>query len=111
MKKILFTLIVLCGFGYFSFAQSQETAQGDTIPWELRKQAFIYNSAEMFNDPLVARIAIYNLLAENPGNLPLYDTLALSYLQYQQYASAALVAQRVLEINPDDLFAVEIAAT
>lgn len=110
MKKILITLIV-CGLGYSSFAQSQETAQGDTIPWELRKQAFIYNSAELFNDPLVARMAIYNLLSENPSNVPLYDTLALSYLQYQQYSSAALVAQQALRINPDDMFAVEIAAT
>lgn len=109
MKKLVLTLIV-CGFGYFSLAQSQEIAPGDSIPWELRKQAFIYNSANLFNDPVIARMALYNILAENPGNVALYDSLALSYYTYNQNASAALVAQQALQINPDDMFAVEIAA-
>ncbi len=109
MKKLLFTLIV-SGVAYGSFAQSQEVIPGDSIPWELRKQSFIYNTALSFNDPLVARIAIYNLLAENPGNAALYDTLALSYLQYNQNISAALAAQQALRINPNDMFAVEVAA-
>lgn len=109
MKKLFFTLIV-CGVAYTLSAQSQEIAPGDSIPWELRKQSFIYNTALQFNDPLVARIALYNLLAENPGNSALYDSLAISYLEYNQSASAALVAQQAIRINPNDLFAVEVAA-
>jgi len=110
MKK-LFLLVVICGFGYTSFAQSREVAPGDSVPWELRKQAFIYNTATLFNDPVAARMALYNLIAENPGNVPLYDSLALLYLQYNQNASAALTAQQALRINPNDFFATEIAAT
>lgn len=109
IKKLIFTLIV-CGMGFSSFAQSQEMVPGDSIPWELRKQSFIYNSARLFNDPLVARMALYNLISENPGNVALYDSLALSYYQYNQNASAALVAQQALAINPNDMFATEIAA-
>lgn len=109
MKKLVFTLII-CGLGYSSFAQEREKAPGDSIPWELRKQAFIYNTAKIFNDATVQRVALYNLMAENPGNVALYDSLALIYLQYNQNASAALVAQQALEINPNDMFAVEIAA-
>ena len=109
MKKLVFTLLV-CGVAYASSAQSQEVAPGDSIPWEIRKQSFIYNSALQFNDPVVARMALYNLMSENPGNTALYDSLAILYLQYNQNASAALVAQQAIRINPDDLFAVEVAA-
>lgn len=107
MKKVLIILLSL-GLG-FAHGQSQEKMPGDSIPWELRKQSFIYNSAQMFNDPMVARMAIYSLLAENPTNVALYDTLALMYLQYNQNASAALVAQQALNLNSNDRFALEIA--
>ena len=110
MKKLFFTLVV-CGVAYTSSAQSQEIAPGDSIPWELRKQSFIYNTALQFNDPVIARMALYNLIAENPGNIALYDSLAISYLEYNQNASAALVAQQALRINPNDMFAAEVAAT
>ncbi|MEP1032575.1 hypothetical protein [Ekhidna sp.] len=109
MKNILFLIGVL-SVGFVN-AQSQEVAQGDSIPWELRKQSFIYNTAKLFNDPVVARTALYNLLAENPGNIALYDSLAILYLQYNQSASAALVAQQSLQIDPQNQFAMEIAAT
>lgn len=102
---------MVCGMVVTSYGQSQEMAPGDSIPWELRKQSFIYNTANMFNDPVVARVALYNLMAENPGNIALYDSLALIYISYNQHASAALVAQQALLINPNDMLAVEIAAT
>lgn len=109
MKKIIVTLLMFI-ISFAGVTQSQEMSPGDSIPWELRKQSFIYNTAKVFNDPMVARMALYNLLAENPGNPALYDSLALSYFQYNQYASAALASQQGLRINPNDMFAVEIAA-
>ena len=108
MKRFLVGCLVLMSLS--AFTQSQETAPGDSIPWELRKQSFIYNTANIFNDPVVARMALYNLLAENPSNPALYDSLAVLYYQYNQNASAALVAQQALQINPNDMFATEIAA-
>ena len=110
MTKLILVLMII-GLGFEPLAQSREMAPGDSIPWELRKQSFIYNSANLFNDPVMVRMAIYNLLAENPENVALYDTLALIYLQANQNASAALVAQQALIINPNDMFATEIAAT
>ncbi|WP_421765314.1 tetratricopeptide repeat protein [Ekhidna sp.] len=109
MKKIFFGVFII-GSGLLN-AQSLEKAPGDSIPWELRKQAFIYNTAKMFSDPVVARTALYNLLSENPGNVALYDSLAILYLQYNQNASAALVAQQALQLDPQNQFAMEIAAT
>ncbi len=110
MKKSLFALF-FCGLAITSFSQSVEMAPGDSIPWELRKQSFIYSTATQFNDPMVARMALYNLLSENPANVPLYDSLAISYFEYNQYVSAALAAQQALRINPNDLFAAEVAAS
>ncbi|MEO1255119.1 MAG: hypothetical protein AAFY41_09570 [Bacteroidota bacterium] len=110
MKKNLVLLLITL-FCSHAFSQSQEIAPGDSIPWELRKQSFIYNTAKIFNDPIVARSALYSLLAENPANVALYDSLAILYLQYNQYASAALVAQQAIQLNPSDMFATEIAAT
>ena len=109
MKNILL-LVAMLSVGFAS-AQSQEIAPGDSIPWELRKQSFIYNTAKLFNDPVIARSALYNLIAENPGNIALYDSLSLLYIQYNQSASAALVAQQSLQIDPNNQFAMEIAAT
>ena len=103
----MLTALLITGFAH---SQSQEIASGDSIPWELRKQSFIYSSALAFNDPAVAKMAIYNLLAENPNNVALYDSLALLYIQYDQTASAALVAQQSLRIAPQNQFAMELAA-
>ncbi|MEP5612765.1 MAG: hypothetical protein ABJP45_10975 [Cyclobacteriaceae bacterium] len=110
MRKIFFALCLFFA-GQVVLAQSAEVVQGDSIPWEIRKQSFIYNSANLFNDPQVAKMALYNLIAENPGNPALYDSLALIYLRFNQVASAALVSQQSLKINKNNLFATEIAAS
>lgn len=110
MKRYL--LVLLVGVvSQVSVGQSMEKVEGDSIPWEIRKQSFIYNSANLFNDPQVAKMAIYNLLAENPGNAALYDSLSLIYLQYNQFTSSALVSQQSLRINPNNMLAIEVAAT
>ena len=109
MKRVFIGLLWVLSVAVYG--QSTEVAPGDSIPWELRKQSFIYNSAKVFNDPIMARMALYNLLAENPNNVALYDSLAVLYLQYNQVASAALVSQQALQLNPQNQFALEIAAT
>ena len=93
------------------FGQVREAMPEDSVSRELRKQSIIYNTAMAFNDPAVAKIALYNLITEDPGNHKLYDSLALIYYRYNQNVSAALVAQQAVRLNPDDQFATEIAAT
>ena len=109
MKYLLTLAIVFVGF-VASAQNGTQKAKQDSIPWELRKNAFIYGIAKNYNDPSVARMALYNLIAENPGNPALYDTLALWYYEYNQLASAALVASDAMRIDPNDLFAAEVAA-
>ena len=110
MKKI-FVCLASVLWASLVFGQSQDVAPGDSIPWELRKQSLIYNAALKFNDPAVAKMALYNLIAEDPGNHILYDSLAKLYREYKQPISAALVAQQAININPNDMFAMEIAAS
>lgn len=113
MKYIFFIIIALGIFSASAQEQAQQAmqqAQRDSIPLELRRQAYIYSLAKKYNDPVVARMALYNILSTNPNSTPIMDSLALLYLDYQQYASAALVAQDVVQINPEDVFAAEIAA-
>lgn len=105
-----YILSVIAGVVVFmASAQNQEVSQ-DSIPYELRKQAYIYSLAKKYNDPSVARMALYNLIATNPNSAPILDSLALLYYEYQQYASAALVAQDAMMINPQDAFAIEVSA-
>lgn len=96
-------------------AFAQETANSAStdsvdVPMELRKQAYIYTLAKKYNDPAVARMALFNLMAMNPSSSAILDSLALLYFDYQQYASAAIVSQDALSLNPNDLFATEVAA-
>lgn len=108
MRKLLTLTILAASLG--SFAQEAEATSNDTIPRALAKKVFIYNAAKLYNDPVISRMALYDLLSENPNNIALRDSLALSYLQDQQYASAALVSQEVVSAVPDNMFAAEIAA-
>lgn len=109
MKKIV-VYLNLCLAVLLVTGQSQEIAPGDSVPWEIRKQSLIYNAALSFNDPAVAKMALYNLIAENPGNPTLYDSLARLYHDYNEPVSAALVAQQAMALNPNDMYATEIAA-
>lgn len=111
MKKTLL-LAFGCLTAMLTLAQEQER-QGsplDSLPFDVQKQAFIYSTAARYSDPMISRMALYNLLAYNPANTAIMDSLALSYIDYQQYASAVLVAQDALRINPNDMLATEIAA-
>ncbi|MEQ9307600.1 MAG: hypothetical protein RJQ14_27055 [Marinoscillum sp.] len=109
MKYLFSLLTILVCLGATAQTQQQKARQ-DSIPWEIRKQAYIYSIAKKYNDPAIARMALYNILAENPGNQAIYDSLAVIYFDYNQLASAALVAQDAIKLNSNDLFATEIAA-
>ncbi len=108
MRKILLIAFAIVGFA--TLAQEQDNAQLDSIPADLAKKIFVYNASKQYNDPIITRMAIYDLLAENPNNVSLRDSLAMTYLQQQMYASAALVSQEVVSAVPDDMYATEIAA-
>lgn len=111
MRSVLFVGMSL--FGLFSFAQDQDQVQAseDSLSPELAEKVFIYSVSKRYNDFAVTRMALYALLAANPNNYALRDSLALIYLQEKNFVSAALVAQEVVDWVPDNLFATKIVAT
>lgn len=106
MKYFLMFAISLMAYG----AMAQKQIPADSIPFEVRKQAYIYTLAKKYNDPVVARMALYNLIATNPNSTTILDSLALWYFDDQQFVSSALVAQDASRMDPSDLFATEVAA-
>lgn len=99
--RVLIVLFVLLGTMNEVFAQDAEA---------MKRQRFIFENATKFNDPVVARTALYNMLAMNPNNNDILDSLAVYYFEYGQYASAAIVSKEAQKRNPDNILAYEIAA-
>ena len=99
--RVVFVLLVIAGLTNEALAQNAEA---------MKRQRFIFENATTFNDPVVARTALYNMMAMNPTNNDLLDSLAVFYFEYGQYASAAIVAKEAQKRNPDNILAYEIAA-
>lgn len=107
MKIILSCLLVSMMF--VASAQEQKAIPADSLPFEIRKQAYLYNLARKYNDADMQKMALYNLYAYNPS-VAFLDSLAILYFDNQEYVSAGLVAQDAVTANPDDMLATEIAA-
>ncbi len=110
MKRIFLVGFCVAVLSMSLQAQEEKTVPLDSLPFDIQKQAFIYTTSLRYNDPIIARMALYNLLAYNPGNTAVLDSLALSYIDARQYPSAVLASQDALRIDPKDMLATEIAA-
>ena len=112
VKKIVFTCVLNLSLALGVFAQDSQSASEDStrISEELNKQRYIYHLARLYNDPIMERMALYNMIAEEPSFMIFRDSLALHYYKSNEIASAALVAQQTVNRNPENILAVEIAA-
>jgi tetratricopeptide (TPR) repeat protein len=109
MKKIIIAISILGCLPCLTFAQ--DNIERDTlVPIEVQRQIFVYGAAKKYNDNLIQLSTLYNLLAYNPNNSAILDSIALVYFDAQQYISAALVSADALTLNPKDELAAEIAA-
>jgi Tfp pilus assembly protein PilF len=89
------------------------TVPKDTLPKiDRMNQHYVYKYtlAMKWNDPDVAKDALYDLIIENQGNDSIIYELAVYYFQNQKYPSAVLVTQELLKRNPRNVAALEIAA-
>jgi tetratricopeptide (TPR) repeat protein len=77
---------------------------------EYKRQQYIFEKATTFNDPVVARNALYNMMALEPNNLDLLDSLAVFYYNYNIHTSAVIAAKEALVLNPSNELAMEVAA-
>jgi len=109
MRKLLILSLAIASI--LNVLNAQDTSVNDSLPpIDMQRQMFIYSLAKKYNDPLLAKNALYNILAQNPGNTTVMDSLAVLYYQGQNYVPAALISQDILKLNPNDLLATEIGA-
>jgi predicted Zn-dependent protease len=70
-----------------------------------------YSVAARWNDPEVAKDALYDVIIENPGNDSLIFTLAYFYYDQEKYASSYLISNDLLQRSPKNPSYLEMAAT
>jgi len=77
---------------------------------EYQREMDVYNLAKRFNDVIVIRNSIYQIIALDPDEKSWLDTLALFYFEYEQFTAAALVTNDAIMLDPDNLLALEVNA-
>ncbi|NNC85814.1 MAG: tetratricopeptide repeat protein [Bacteroidia bacterium] len=116
--KTIITLLAFAVLPSLVFAQNakkkkgkvQESVQQDQAPKKKSVAATMYETASKNGDFEVARAALYYMLAENPENYHLKDSLARIYLAQGFYFLADKMASEVLEKEPDNQQVMEIKA-
>ena len=84
---------------YESFTQSTE--------FDIQKS--IYEKAKSYNDPNVAISALYNMVALQPDNLLLKDSLMREYLSLSQWAPTYMISREIIASQPNNNFALEVS--
>lgn len=111
MNKVKVVTLLMCLVSLGAWAQEAE----QDIPADsnkLRNQADqkIYQMALRYNDPMIAKVKLYELIERNPNNMAYRELLGNIYFEMDQYSSAALVALDLLQMNDKSIPALEIAA-
>ncbi|MEO9967095.1 MAG: hypothetical protein ABJF11_14950 [Reichenbachiella sp.] len=110
MKKTLLLLIVLAAVGLTNNSNAQSADSLSFIDVDVRKNIAIFELASQFNDQVVARVALYNLLFFSNDQSAVLDSLALMYYNMNRMPSVALVTKENLRLNPDNQVALELGA-
>ena len=95
----IFTMIIAFNFDL----QAQNESQ-------IEKAKDKYAKSIKYNDFVVAKDALYDLLILEPNNTSYLDSLAYMYFEFNQYASAALVSKDVLKRNPNNQMILQVGA-
>ena len=99
MKKKFFYIIIFLFIGFDSLSQKND--------FEIQKS--IYEKAKAYNDPSVAISALYNMVAIQPDNVLLKDSLMREYLAISQWAPTYMISREILAIQTNNLFALEVS--
>ncbi len=99
-------LLLLISLVYSNYANSQDIKESPSY----KQHKAAYDQAIKYADVSVARNSLYNLIALDPGDESLVDSLAYMYYEYQQFTSCLLVCLDLLKRNPENLPALEMSA-
>ncbi len=87
-----------------------EVAKSGTDAGSFKIYHQIYESAILYNDFAVATDAMYHMIALEPNNAALKDTLAALYFQRGAWPQVVLVTSEVLAVNAENQGALELRA-
>ena len=69
----------------------------------LETQRRVFTLAVRYSDGVVAKQALYEMIARYPENTNLLDSLALIYFDLGEYAACVLVSRDIVKFKPNDL--------
>ena len=111
MNKIKVFTLLMCMASLGAWAQeAEQEIPADSNKLRNQVDQKIYQMALRYNDPVIAKAKLYELIERNPNNLAYRELLGNIYFEMDQYSSAALVALDLLQINDKSIPALEIAA-
>ncbi len=105
MNPNIKTLLVLL---FILVASWSSSAQDVKESASYKQEKAVYQLGSKYADVEIARNAIYNLMAIDPSDASLLDSLAYMYY-YQKFTSCLLVCIDIIKMNPDHLPALEMS--
>ena len=99
MKKVIFFILLSSSVMFKSYSQISE--------FDLQNS--IYKKAKSYNDPSVAINSLYKMIAIQPENVLLKDSLMREYLTISQWAPSYMISREILALQPNNLFALEVS--
>ena len=99
MKKVIFFILISSSVMFKSYSQISE--------FDLQNS--IYKKAKSYNDPSVAINSLYKMIAIQPENVLLKDSLMREYLTISQWAPSYMISREILALQPNNLFALEVS--
>ena len=99
MKKVIFLILLSSSVMFKSYSQISE--------FDLQNS--IYKKAKSYNDPSVAINSLYKMIAIQPENVLLKDSLMREYLTISQWAPSYMISREILAMQPNNLFALEVS--
>ena len=99
MKKVIFFILLSSSVIFKSYSQISE--------FDLQNS--IYKKAKSYNDPSVAINSLYKMIAIQPENVLLKDSLMREYLTISQWAPSYMISREILAMQPNNLFALEVS--
>jgi tetratricopeptide (TPR) repeat protein len=104
LNKLFTVLFLVAGFAFTAPVLKAQTSS------LTGKNLKMYNMALEYGDYGVAINTLYTILADNPNDMALKDSLASLYFNSRAYPQAILVAREILAKNPKDKKMLELTA-
>ena len=116
--KLLFLALAVCLSANFVVAQkgkvkptgTESSPAASVAGGDISLYRQIYQKAILYNDFAVATDAMYHLIALQPDQAPLKDTLAALYFQRGAWPQVVLLTTELLETNKENIGALELRA-